>query len=467
MNRFLLIFYYLIIFLFGKSAHAQTLDTLSQQRIDKYWHYRQRFDNYFVQPGIGIGKSLVAHIRNKYQSSKEGFSVSDQTIDLGWYIGILATEYKLLNDQNQNINTSLLHLYYALNAFDRMDYCESHSPYYLKKDTLDGYFLRYDVMLDLHPEQFSVNGLNQKLNPTDTWGSRPPGMPTYTSGFDVEDTSHHIMSAMSQDQVVHLLMGFSLVDKCLPDTVLLFKDKHFHAIQFNFREDVRKKVDRLMSQFMKSPHWVVRDPYGNPVPRGPNAMMYAYPFAIIGTKLTGHSYEDYWSSSYLARKLWDLSRVPNWVNDYNSTMALALAAMSDSWWDYSLVGKVNNTASYIEKCGLPWERDVFFMLLYNFLHDHHSKPESISKAQIHIDSAPWNGPYYWAQDSVEFKCCGKVPGKPSGGWAYGNKYRGTKAEQEGLGKYPVTGNFSGMDFMLLYNLYHLLAQPLPYVKPRN
>ena len=442
-------------------------NTKNQQNLDKYWNYRQRLTNYFVKPGPGIGESIVAYARNLNKSSKKGFTVGDQTIDLAWYIGILATEYQLLHQNRQNTASTLTELYYALMAFDRLDRCETYPPWNLDKDTLDGFFHRYDVELYIHPEKFSVIGRNKNLSSHDTWGSRPAGVPTFISGFDKGWGEHNFYAASaSQDQIIHLLMGFSLVYKCLPDTFLSVFDNHTRKFYFNFSQKAQDDIDRILKYFFKSNHWIIKDPKGNNVERGQNAIMYAYPLAAIGKRINGKSYDDYWSQSLIAKQLWDLSRVPNWVNDFNSTMALTLAALSDTWWDYTPLGRIDNTGFYIAKCGKPWNRETFYLLLYQFLY--HKKVHAYNKGKVleQINSAPFNGPYYWSQDSIEFKCCGLQAGKPTGGWAFPNKFRGTKKEQEGLKENTSKGNFSGIDFMLLYNLYQLNEHPIAYIKSK-
>ena len=448
-------------------AKAQEL-TKAQEHLHKYWNYRDRLSNYFVKSGPNIGESMVAYARNRNKSSKKGFTIGDQTIDLAWYISILATEYQLLSRNKEKSNETLRELYYALMAFDRLDRCETYPPWNLKQDTLDGFFHRYDVELYRNPKTFSIYGRNKNLNPADTWGSKPPGVPTYISGFDSGYGKPNYYSAsVSQDQLIHLLMGFSLVFKCLPDSNLIFYDNHIKQQSFNFNLKARQNIDRLLNYFKKDKHWIIKDPKGENVERGANSLMYAYPLATIGKRINGKSYNDLWSQSYFAKKLWDLSRVPNWVNDYNSTMALILAALSDSWWDILPFGVVNNTGFYIAKCGKPWNRETLFLLLYQVMHDKQTKWYDKEKVLAQIDSAPFNGPYYWSQDSVKFNCCGWQAGKPKNGWAYPNKFRGTKKEQEGLGKHPQTGNFSGIDYLLLYNLYHLIESPIPYKREDN
>ena len=104
------------------------------------------------------------------------------------------------------------------------------------------------------------------------------------------------------------------------------------------------------------------------------------------------------------------------------------------------------------------------MLLFQFINDKETSYYDKEKILSQIETAPFNGPYYWSQDSIKLDCCGMQAGKTEGGWSFPNKFRGTKKEQEGLGNYPTKGNFSGIDYMLLYNLYHLLENPVPYKK---
>jgi len=456
-KKHITLFLYLII----TSALVDAQKPISaQDNLNKYWNYRDRLTNYFVKPGPAIGESIVATIRNKNKSSKRGFTAGDQTIDLAWYIGILATEYQLLTQNKQIAESTLRELNYAIMAFDRLDRCEKGEPWNKKRDTLDGFFHRYDVSLEDKPKLFSVVGRNKGLNAKDTWGTRPPGVPTYISGYDSNGKGQNYYSAsVSQDQLIHLLMGFVLVYKCLPDTELFFYDNNLRKKNINFNKEAKVRVDRILKYYK---NWIIKDPNGKNVERGQNSIMYAFPLATIGYKVNGISYNNMWSQSFLAKKLWGLSRVPNWENDFNSTMALALAALSDSWWDLTPLGLVNSTGYYISLCGKPWDREVFYLLLYQFVNDKKARVYDKNKTLKQIESAPYNGPYYWSQDSILFKCCGLQPGKPSGGWAFPNKFRGTKKEQEGLGKYPSTGNFSGIDYLLLYNLYHLIEQPIPY-----
>jgi hypothetical protein len=90
-----------------------------EENLKKYWFYRTRLNQYFVKVGLNQGESLIASSRNTFNVKELNFS--DQTMELGWYIGLLATEYKILADENQNTDNTLYELYCAYKAYERLD----------------------------------------------------------------------------------------------------------------------------------------------------------------------------------------------------------------------------------------------------------------------------------------------------------------------------------------------------------
>ena len=141
---------------------------------NKYWNYRDRLQKYFVQIGPGAGQSIPAASiythgnnsdtfrivngqeeiitlpqRNSY-NGKIGFG--DATLDQGWYIAVLASEYWLLKHkglQNTDRFKALCNeLYFALAAVDRVD--NNAEPYlkYDEQQTKNGFFIRSDHAAD-------------------------------------------------------------------------------------------------------------------------------------------------------------------------------------------------------------------------------------------------------------------------------------------------------------------------------
>jgi hypothetical protein len=101
---------------------AQVFHTESE----KYWYYRDRM-KYFVYPGNQEGNSIIITNRNAnrpYGYSSGGWrpgiynSVEfGQTYkSMGYYIGFLATEFKLLQQNNQDLSNTLIELNFVMDA---------------------------------------------------------------------------------------------------------------------------------------------------------------------------------------------------------------------------------------------------------------------------------------------------------------------------------------------------------------
>ena len=130
----------------------------------QYWYYRDRLQ-YFVYPGTEKGNSLIATLRNPtsgrpYKTIKYGQTFKS----MGYYLGVLATEYKLLmnNGQFSDAASTLAEINLALDAINRTDNCESDAPWFEETNHLDGFFIRSDVpaILDMNMVEALNNGLN-------------------------------------------------------------------------------------------------------------------------------------------------------------------------------------------------------------------------------------------------------------------------------------------------------------------
>ncbi len=89
----------------------------------KYWYYRNRLNKYFVIPGEQHGESQIICVRNVIPSEWSYSHVDNVDYGqhgkyTGLYLGVLATEYYLLNKNGQygDANKTRQELLYALNA---------------------------------------------------------------------------------------------------------------------------------------------------------------------------------------------------------------------------------------------------------------------------------------------------------------------------------------------------------------
>jgi len=123
----ILLFIIIILLSFNGQAQSNSINLM------KYWYYRDRL-KYFVVPGSGPGESQVAVTRNfTLDNIRKNHTLTygqDCLDGYGPYLGVLATEYYLLNHNNQDYSETLMELYYALMAYDdKMDDCETKPPW--------------------------------------------------------------------------------------------------------------------------------------------------------------------------------------------------------------------------------------------------------------------------------------------------------------------------------------------------
>ncbi len=394
----------------------------------KYWSYRARLKQ-FVKVGDKTGESFVASIRNKNNSTVLNFG-GDGTVVLGWYIGVLATEYKILQSQSKNTSATLKDLYYAIKQFERLDNCETRKPWNKQEKKRDGFFMRVENINN----NFVVGNteyFNTKfgLSKVDIFNPKNLGVPTY-----VDRVVASTESAMSQDQAIHLLMGFRLVYEMLPDTEISFPDNDSKTILYNFNKAAVENTHLIVSYIENANKqagkkcWVIYNPNGERV-FGGNSTLYSYGFASSAKAITKQEYT--YKNKNLWRSVVKISSPNEWVN----RMSLLLANMGNVWSEKQIykMSKIHN-----------WE--TFDLLFWAAIHNK-EYPSLLDKNKLkqQLNSAPTQGMYYY----------GKEYSMPRKGWRSGNKFRDTK-EQQNEGRENYKGNYNGLDYMLLYNLSKLV-----------
>jgi hypothetical protein len=213
---------FFLLFLQGLSGYSQ--DELTN--LQKYWHYRFKLVNYYMVVGDGPGMSLPADIRNTNTSVEIRWGESP--VYLGYYMGVLATEYKLLHDNGQNTDQTLTELYYAIKAVIRIDNVAESYPVWdqVYSNTTDGFLIRDDVPANFVSTHLSQLNINLPINQGVTPGSGTPAyVSSMTSDFSSISSSDHPKAiAVSQDVLYQLLMGFALVSKYIDPGVLSFNN---------------------------------------------------------------------------------------------------------------------------------------------------------------------------------------------------------------------------------------------------
>ena len=133
-------------------------DTLFNEA--KYWVWRDRLVNDFMVPNYTgdmahDGRGIVFNERglyNWYVYLFGGFDISDEGFELGKYLIVLATEWRLLYNSGLPTKQTEAEIYWALKTIDRLDFnAEHHWWYFWSKGQndwgglIDGFMIRDDV----------------------------------------------------------------------------------------------------------------------------------------------------------------------------------------------------------------------------------------------------------------------------------------------------------------------------------
>lgn len=323
--RKLLIF---ILIIFNSKINAQyTFAPYTQDDINhlKYWHSRSKLRNDFMKIGLGQGESLPfvqrglgTHIDGVNPSTiyyKTALKGGDLISELGIYIGVLASEYKILKDNSQKTDSTIYELYCALNAANRLDY-NAESSIYGNASSLNGFFIRDDIPLDFVLNNYkhfnyytnwdgSVSNTvkkhgyyyNSPQNSGDlTLYDVPNSYPTdrgFMSGIALgqwetssvfaanQANSNNNNMAMSQDHMISLLYGLRMVTSLVDNTAnyngngFLWGDQNITSIS----KEAGKIAERIVN-FLKNNQWQIKRPNGTTVSNAEGGDAYMASYAI-------------------------------------------------------------------------------------------------------------------------------------------------------------------------------------------
>lgn len=448
---------------------TQTQDDVNLQ---KYWYYRWRLVNDFVKVGEGVGHSIPIQSRQGYNGIPD-IEVADATIYHGFYLGVLATEYKLLkiNQRHADLEWTKTELYYAIKAFERLD---MYGEEYLgMPGKMDGCFQRDDIPCDfLDPKTNAENyrHFNQGHHVPEgfapvfkvfTSDDCPEGSPL------VDKSAPRTTPSMSQDQVIWLLMGFMLIEKCV-DGMQQVRLHNGEIVDFDFNYQARRHATNMINyckfKYPDKPdkaRWRLFRPDGKKIFPGQNVFMFKYPMSIIGQKMYTDSAENNQKFDKTpGRTQWKLTRL--WIpyRNVNGQMITVIGALSGRWGKDEM-----RTMNAIEKTWKKRNWGNFYLPLMAVLHDIDLNEIDIHERMLSdINLAPAVGPYNLTRDEIErFADSLGLKSYPEG-WTRHLKYSSSFENQFNgtLDNYMRRGFYSGLDYLLLFNLYYLTVnRPLP------
>jgi len=454
---------------FPSAANAQSDADVNLQ---KYWYYRWRLTNDFIKVGEGRGHSIPIQSRQGYDGIPD-VEAADATIYQGFYLAILATEYKLLqmNQRFVDMERTKTELYYAIKAFERLDaYGEE---YHGLPPKIDGHFQRDDFACDFldpkkNPENYKHfnQGLHQPKGFVPVWkvftsDDCPTGQTL------VDKSNPRVAPSMSQDQVIWLLMGFSMIERCVDAkgrVTLLDGAQVDFDFNFEARRHATNMINYIKYKYPDKPHkerWRLFRPDGIKIFPGQNAYMFKYPLSVIGEGMYHEGAENNQKfDRKRGRAQWKLTRV--WIpyKNVNGQMITVLGAISGKW-----AKTEERTMRAIQKTWKNRNWEHFYLPLISVLHDIDLTDYKLDgKIEIDLNSAPAVGPYNLTRNEIaRFADSLEIPHFLTG-WTRHLKYSSSLENQTDgtIDNYMRRGFYSGLDYMLLFNLYYLTTnKPLP------
>ncbi|CAA6818363.1 MAG: Unknown protein [uncultured Aureispira sp.] len=409
------------------------------ENLEKYWHYKERLigtenEFGFLDIGIGRGMSLAASERypsanctTDYYLKKKGCTGSkgrgrmhwgDASLYHGLYMAILALEYANLEQAQQSTDAVAEELWYALEAFERLD---SMAEVVLglpgKKD---GFFIRDDIEGDFYIKKGAARN-RRFTNGKDSYSC-------LSSALSCGPPSAESGAFISQDQVIGLFVGFSMIQQLIPD-------KRYKTNGPTFGEKARLNVHRITSHMMDR-KWKLRTPDGSPIPDkwGGNAIGLSFPISTIANQLTEQKYVKTYQKNgaiLLGKPIYDLLQGTLSVqHPTNVVLALASATLLPE-------------RSYKELGRRSIKHDVIIYPLMRAVLFNQKIFEKIKRSDFEaiLNTAPYDGPCFGLED-----CTAPDGWKSYNRWIHPHFKNGNP--------YGVHSEMPGLDYLLLYNLYH-------------
>ncbi len=497
MNRFkiiLFIFLGVINFVIAQ----QTVDNDKAHR--RYWYYRTRMINDFMKIGKEQGACIVLAQRNKNENNTGGYELEskvgpDQIDITNQYIMALALEYKLLSRNHQDTKETIKELYHLLYAINRLDLeaeqfftpgMEPSNDIIQQNGQQNGFILREDM-----PKSFFTQnklhfnyGLQERpisnTDPEENYGGFTGAQHTNTlssdnkfSDFFPYQNEPRTDLTLVQDKYMSMLTAMMFVTKYIP------MGEHYSTETFqgggaSIKQEAANIANRCYGYLKnKNDAWNLhyQDNNGNflyQLSVGNPAFFYSWPLS----KMACWANDPFpWSqnnpficSNYATPISMNLGRVT-----YNGFTLGTITCSEDNsvfkaWCQAGsnlpalsnigtlapiYIGMSSNTAYN----SIEWAD-----LLRKVLHQNGALLKQASVYGDAINVAPCQGPYNYG-------------GCTHGGWEWSSQDRLEHPTARGFGcngntpPHPVpcvnytqnggfNGNYPGVDYMLLHNLYY-------------
>jgi hypothetical protein len=310
---------FLLLWTGALAAQNINLGDNNDDNMKKYWFYRTKLVNDFMLVGTGQGMSESFNQRASTSHTNpltgNTLNVGDEISTLGYYIGVLATEYRLLVNNHQD-DTKVVHeLFCALNAVNRLDYtCEStlgtcpggSLDGFLMRDDIDPYFVRdnYNHFNYFHPDGGYIDTASRHFFPNKN-GNDDRGFASvvqegiYAVGSSLTsylgNPTNKELLCFSQDHAASLLMGLGLVHSLVDPGAIDGSNNfaQYEVISQNSNGSLKKEAENITERVvgqLKLHNWHLQIPCTGidvNINNGGDVGPYSYPFAEAGCIISG------------------------------------------------------------------------------------------------------------------------------------------------------------------------------------
>lgn len=292
----------------------------NEQAHRRYWYYRTRFINDFVKLGSAQGDGICFPERNyNGQFSKEAKVGPDQIDITNQYLSALALEYKLLSRSSQSTTETVKEIYYLLRTINRLDaradcFWSSNAPptdnmsSYSETADLNGFMLREDMPRNYFLPTIANSNYNHfnyaltEYNSTATSANLSyTGLAEInTLSTDNKFSNNQMFGTTSDfneakedlscvhDKYQSMFIAFMLLVKYIPDGTGYYENgilQSFQDGETDILQEVRNITNRCHSYIRGNTFgynvsdWILEYPDGNDLPLGQTALPYSFPLA--------------------------------------------------------------------------------------------------------------------------------------------------------------------------------------------
>lgn len=497
-------FLYLIIFLVEiTTAFAQSpiLDDVAHRR---YWFYRTRMINDFMKVGTEQGDCIVFPERNQGATDHTAKVGPDQIDITNQYLLTLALEYKFLSASNESTRETLKEIYSLIYTINRLDeeadqfWATNHptndiiqpnpndrNGFMLREDMPRNYFnktqnstnylhFNYGARIDPNnPKSFTgleeITTLDDDNKFSNFLGFNP--LPLYAYDFCdpgdavLDDFCHDTYCksrcslTLPHDKYYSMFLAFMFLIKYIPDNVGYtdeFNVQHtFQDGVYDIKTEVRNITNRCHTYLRGNTfgsqlsNWVMEYPDETNLYHLGKVLWYSYPLATMICKIN----DDYpWNVSCL-NKQDGISSTTGfmWYDLLNANPIPAQTPTLESedgsvFIGYCQAGSNSNSGLF---AGPLWQsmHDNALMngtewseLMRKVLHQTGGLASDFPLFAMPLSVAPCAGPYNFGDGN-------------NGGYEWSSQDRNEHPSKRGTNS-PFAGNYPGVDYMLLHNLYY-------------